>query len=191
MAQQVVNGGFRFVNEAGLLVNLQDLGQGPSTWTPGSTIIDPVPLSPTLADKYSIVSWQISFQGGYFYTAARSFGKLPKVIGGLVRTPQQTQGAGPGALNPFTAAALPLATDLSLLSVLWDGDQDPMFPVAPVVGPIPSVPTVGGLTLQVPLVIASGEGVAIGLWITPSLTQNLQIFITNATYTVNYDDGKP
>jgi hypothetical protein len=190
--QQTIAGAFRTVptGGTGLPVNLEDqaaIVTSPN-WTPGATLIDQMAISPPAGQSWTIASYTISFAGAIFSSgiAVRSFGRLGKLLAAIML------GAAPtpaGAITPMRA----LPTDLSTAVTLWDGSQDPPFgQLTGIGGPatFPNVPIIGGESLAQPIAVGPGEQISLGLWLTPSLIQGVEIYIINAQYTVIYDDGR-
>lgn len=205
MGQQQIAGNFRTADQAGagvLLggggINLQDApASATSNWTQGGTLIDSVPIQPPLGQVYNIVSWTIAFQGFWGQTTggAPSYGKVGSILGAVMRASQRTFPPTPTSFNdPWTNPMLPLPNDVSLAATLWDSNQDQAFPTITaksLAGLIPAPTITGGLVLNTPIQIVSGEQISIGLWLMPSLVANVQIWIANAQYAINLDDGQP
>jgi len=190
--QQKASGQFRGSPVGGLVqVNLADLGNQVG-WQAGATLIDLLTVSPLLSQRYSILNYTITFQGSYFTgNTSPAYGRLPRILGGLVRSPQTTQGTAlddNGQKVPYTTGMQQLPSDTSLVSTLWDGTVDPMFPGPKTVEP--TIPTTVTTSLPLPLAIDPGERIGVGLWLTPGLTKNLQLFVQLATYVLTYDDGR-
>lgn len=197
MAQQSIFGSFRAVDPVQGLgqLNLADVTTAQSSvsrWTTGATQINLVPTSVPLGQSWSIVSWYMTFYGAFNYLpllpGQQYCGKLGKLIGGLTTSISGPTAGSPGL--PYVTPVLDLPDDQSMLSTLWDGSDDPEFPAlqSTIGSPVKDIRS-GSLGLPVPLTLRSGDTVAIGLWLTPSLTQNLQTLIYNARYSIVYDDG--
>lgn len=193
MSQQQISGAFRSTQLTNPSVNL-NLDSGlivtVSEWQTGAALIDPVPIQPPLGERWSIVNAIIQFNGALAYVNSPGwFGRLGKLIGGLARSATPTQ--DPSGRQWVNSSLVSLPSDKSALSVLWDGAQDPAFPgfIFPSTPPVDS-PVVGSISPPIPLEVTSGDQLFIGLWLTPSLVQNVAIWIYGATYTIVYDDGK-
>lgn len=186
MSQEVLTGAFNGLPFSNLIVNLFDFGAGAvSQWTAGNTIIQPLGVQPPLGERWNILGWAITFEGMmHFSLASPRYGKLGRVIGGLVR------GAitDPTNSNPMT----PLPGDASLLTTLWDGDTDSAWPTLdPVTLVVARDPIYTFMGLQAPLELLPGQQLSIGMWLTPSLTAATERYVTNARWDVYYDDGNP
>lgn len=193
MGQQKITGAFR-TNNLGPgfgLVNLEDQpGSGGGTvsqWTQGATLIDAINIQPSLGESWHVNAFEVRFRGGLAYSGPPAFGRLGKLIAGLSQQ-KTTLSAGFPWVNPVLA----LPNDpFTAITVLWDGSTDPPFPALQFGNPPVTEAIIGGLDLNQPLEISSGETITIGLWLTPSLVQGVTPNIFDATYTVIYDDGKP
>lgn len=197
MGQQTIPGSFRAVDPAQGLgqLNLADVTSAQSSvsrWTTGATQINIIPTGVPLGQSWTVVSWYMNFYGVLNYLpilpGQQNCGKLGKLTGGLT-----TSVSGPTAGSaglPYVTPMSDLPDDQSMLTTLWDGDSESAFPaLQTVVGsPVKNVRS-GGLQLPVPLTLRSGDTLAIGLWLSPSLTQNIQTLIYNTRYSIVYDDG--
>lgn len=168
-----------------------------AAWTQGCTAVQIVSPSPSGSEKWSVLSVTIAANLQFVYVNnSPLYGKLGKVIAGLILNPSLSQG---GAIQ--TVPMIPLPTDQALLGVMWDGNIDPMPPgrLAATNGG-PALPI--SATVNPPLAIelpSSGEEIGVGIWITPSLYGTPAIFsspaqaglrVLNAQYVVDYDDGQ-
>jgi hypothetical protein len=179
--------------------------------TPGATQIDKIDLQPSSVQNYELVS--VSIQGTLvFYsqevaTIQGLSGKLGKIEAGLIldNDPAQTIGKIPGGSTvPWDPQFEPLPTDTTLVSTLWDPNEDDF----PSVGSINSPIDLGNTSLFIPvktsivpqnlLSIKSYLTAGIGLWMNPSTYSVVSSSLNNAiiglvllqpTYTVNYDNG--
>jgi len=187
VGQQYYGSSFRYSFLWEELQNIGDTAQMPSQWSPGQTLIDDVLNQAPLGAVWSVINWAISCQA-FIRTdvyPGPAFGKLGRIVGGLVH---MTPTVGPvSPMIPFPSNATGLAT-------IWDGATDPVLGLCKIVGnTLQTAPTplVGQLNLPVPIQVYPGDELQMGLWITPSLAQNAQIVIINATYTVTFDDNQP
>lgn len=165
-----------------------------SFWTPGATLIDNVNLSPLPNQKWSLLSVYIRGYPGIILPP-QGYGKLGKIYGGLLLFEEQptTQGPSQEPYQNFT----PLPS--SLLAPLWDPNSDPL-PTQMIPGVTPTNTTTQAacqIELPQPLDIQPGQQLRVGMWIMPSLFGSAAtvnpgqgfLLVTNANYTVQYDDG--
>lgn len=173
-----------------------------SAYSPGATALVAAQLAPTLAQNWSIVS--VSFQAyvGIGLNGRQMYGRLGKVIGGLVLdVAQPTVGAG----QPYNPTLLPLPSDSSMSTVLYDGENDPMPPsidnanqAQPNLNSLRACP--GSVALPVPKAILGGSAtnITLGVWITPSLIgcplipgpgADFRMLVYLVTYSIAYDNG--
>jgi hypothetical protein len=183
-----ISGAFRGIPHFTSTQNLAD-GQvldGTEQRTQGATAIDQLPLQPSLAAPWLIAGWSIAFDLWLFQAvSAPVFGRLGTIIGGLCHPPQTVEvGTGRHPVQPLPA-------NISLLTQLWDGNAD-TSPPSVIAGAtsFPGAPTSLQTTypLPQPLVLEPGDQLAIGLWLTPSVSQNVQLCVFNAKWTVSYDE---
>lgn len=198
MGQQSIAGAFPTIPappfQLGLALEDNPAVSSVSQWTPGTTVIVPLPIQAPLAQVWSILAWSIIFSAAATPSGApgpQSFGQPGKVVGGVFRGSQRTLS---NASQVGTPAALPLPGDLASLAVLWDPDSDPPFPWANIAGAFGT----GGPrqyshseVLPSPLSLSAGDEASIGIWLEPSLVQNYTPNIFAPTYVVTYDDGQP
>jgi len=165
------------------LVNLADFTAG--GWTPGCTLIDRLPIQAPLAPSWSITGWTIAC---YLWLAQgpggpRS-GRLGKLLGGLVPSANSTFTSN---TIPYQNPGVPLPPDISMFADIWDGSVDPAPPSIAVPLP-PSSIVSSSLQLPVPLPLSSGDQLSLGLWLTPSVVNNVSLIVANATWAVTYTD---
>jgi hypothetical protein len=163
-----------------------------STWSQGATLIDSMPLSPPLSEKWTVIAWAFTFTGAIVKNSlSPAFGKLGALWAGLL-----TEGESPtgSSSQPWVNPMLPLPADLTNFQKVWDGGSDPVFRYGPLSAsdPAPQQPS-GGVSevLPSPIEIDPGRPLAFGVWLTPSLVQDARLQIWNATASIIYDDGRP
>jgi hypothetical protein len=175
-----------------------DLTLYASRWSPGATIITGIPLSPTHSQVWDVLSIAITGYIVYNQSHGSHFGKLGKLVGGLLLNP-----ASPPQV-PATSPMLPLPDDASLVFDLWNPDANPMPPS--ISNPVGSLPGFGGLpfsgVLSLPTPIeARGDDLptlAVGMWLQPMLLgrattegfigTTFTIVVSGAKVAVTYDD---
>lgn len=190
---------------SGTLLNVEDhlpiSSPNASAHSPGATALVAAQFAPTLAQNWSIVS--VSFQAyvGIGLNGRQMYGRLGKVIGGLVLdVAQPTVGA-----QPYSPVLLPLPSDSSMSTTLYDGENDPMPPSIDNANQAqPSLnmlrPCPGSVSLPVPKAILGGSAtnITLGLWITPSLIgcplipgpgADFRLLVYLTTYSIAYDNG--
>lgn len=116
-------GAFRTVPGSGLLnfADEQTLAAAYSSkWTAGATLIDQIPLAPTLTQSWSLLSVSATAYLGLLAQGGPAFGLLGKLLMGLVLRGQPSQQGASAVITPM----LPLPSDASLVAPLWDGSQD-------------------------------------------------------------------
>lgn len=175
-----------------VLIDTWALGGG---LTQGGYTIVPLSAQPTLSRPWTIMGWALQakgvlvrkIQGG---TLAPPYGQLGKVYASLM-VGSGLPPTGP-AVTPFIP---PPSQALQNLALLWDGSVDPPFPWGS-----DDQPPAGGFiqtvqALPIPQQLQSGEQLAIGLWLTPSIVGpavsagagSLSIAIYNVSYSVTYE----
>lgn len=159
-----------------------------STWSPGATNITPVQPGPPVGQKWSVLAVSVAFNALLLFSGLplNPYGRLGDVWASLVRA-----GGTNGTVRPMQA----FPTDKTQMTKLYDGANDPPFQSynVDIGGPLPAsyVPHAGGLQLPVPLSINAGEQLAVGIWLTPTLSANVgRIALVNGTYAVAFDDGR-
>lgn len=166
-------------------VNLTDIAQAASAWTPGATTIDTISIQPPLGEIWSIVAHAITLDA-FMLTGTPTYGKLGRILGGIVRMAPTI--ANPANANsPWTNPALPLPDNTLGLTTLWDGTSDP---VVRNINSGDATHLTGQLSLPVPITIPPGDTLQMGLWITPSLAAGVQLAVADATYAIFYDDNR-
>lgn len=194
MGQQQIASSFRtsppgVTGIPALAWNVLDLYEATSNWTSGASLIDDVSIQPPLGQAWSIAAWTVRCVGllEVPLSGTPSYGKLGRLIGGLVRGAAPTPFSAVGL--PYANPLVPLPIDTTGLAVIWDGDSDPAFPIS-TSAPGTLQPVMFANNLSSPIVVQSGDRVQIGLWLTPSLAQNVAPGVINATYTITVDDGQ-
>ena len=160
--------------------------------TPGGTVAFPLPIQPPMTQRWSVISWTISFLGAFTPDpGVGGFnGRLGKLIGGLLRGGVSI----PPPINT-TLGMSDLPEDTSLLTTLWDGASDTPFPTSSA-APILREPIIGGMSLPVPLMLQPGDQLSMGMWLTPSLVRTVggdgafYLDIHGPEWTVTIDDGQ-
>ena len=189
-----ISGAFRGSNFSGSSLNLGEGLTGPSGTaqrSQGGTAIDSLPLQPSLNVPWSINGWTIGFDLWAFAAggAQQMYGRFGNIYGGLCTSGQT---AGLHGVQPV----LPFPPNASLITQIWDGDQSPAPPIAP-----PGAGGAGfpGLSTRIsstfplpqPEIVQPGDQLSVALWITPSVTSNIQLVIFNATWSIVYDERFP
>jgi hypothetical protein len=165
-----------------------------SVWSPGATLIDLVGLTPSLTQKWSLLS--VSVTANLLLCVSLGvpvFGKLGKVIMGLLlNSGSPTLGA---AGSSYVTPMLALPRDGSLAVPIWDPAVDSLPPIVPSnLTATATLPISGSIAPPQPVPISEGQGLAVGIWLTPSLlgayASGLAFLqVSAASYNVNYDDG--
>lgn len=159
---------------------LNDVGvTGRST---GKQTILPLSAKPTIAQPWTIYGFAVQGQGMLFADPGiPAYGDLGKLYAAVM--------VG-GSFSPESNAPFSLLPAQALTSVLqlWDGATDPPFPHLPSSG----VPPLGGyfsgsLQLPLPQQLGPGDQLAVGLWLTPGLTNLVARIIYNTNWTILYD----
>jgi hypothetical protein len=195
VAHQIITSAFRIQHQSGTNIpwNVFDQANASSGWTAGATLIESVARQAPLGQVYSVVGWSICCTPIFAAPDPDSspFGKLGKIVGGLVHmSPTPTDPAKLG--GAWVAPMIPLPDNTSGLATVWDGSSDPMIPASgPTIQATEFVPLTVAYSPPVPIELYPGDDIQIGLWITPSLSQNSIIAVTNASYSVVFDDGLP
>jgi hypothetical protein len=159
--------------------------------TLGGTVIDSLGLQASLAAPWSINGWTIGFDlWGFANVIGPMYGRFGNIFGGLctnAQIPAANVGLGVAPVQSF-----PLNS--SLISQIWDGDQSPCPPIIPTSGggvlPAPARIMLS-YPLPQPLIIQPGDQLSVGLWVTPSVICNVQLFLMNATWEITYDERQP
>jgi hypothetical protein len=177
-----------------------------SLWSFGASLITPLAIQPPENEDWTLLSWAISATlaaytwtdlenpiGPVWWPPAPPFGKLGKIIGGLLT--QNNQSTSLASLANSVQPMLPLPVDTSLTAPLWDPAVDALPPVSHYtqvdgVGPTnvlsPSMPIEAADVLSTPIDVATQSPFAIGVWMTPSLAQNLELWILSMSYKVTF-----
>lgn len=165
---------------------LQDLNSpaGSNGWTAGARSIAPLTAQPTIARPWTIYGWGIQAYGYIVNNTqgARFWGRFGKLLASIMFG---------GTFTPLNnvAFAQPDPAAIPNLQTLWDGDKDTALPSLNVSGN--SLPTTGFLNgqyaLPAPQPLKQADQIAIGIWLTPSLINNLEITFFNISYSLIYD----
>lgn len=196
MAQHSYPGEFRGKSAGNFIDQVGPAGGGVSAWTLGATIIDVPSFTPPSGRTWRILA--IEFYVGFNLAipgdlGKPAYGKLGKVIAALIPSDaHQTQGGNVNQawINPM----LPLPADLSLITTLFNGENDSAPAQFTLTNKV-ITPLTGGLNLSQPIDIYGGQQIGLGLWLTPSLAQmglnNEQAGLlgSSSRYTIIYDDG--
>lgn len=198
MATQLIAGAFRqHVPQSGEPpCNVQDtaVNANVSAWTEGGTIVDRLAIEPPLGGVWSVTGWSIALSGWLFHPfTVPARGKLGRIIGGVLHaTPTPT---GPGVTQiPWVNPAQQLPVNAFGLATIWDGSVDPVFPQSgqPLSLNLPNLsPMLFTYSLSSPITLYPGDELNVGVWVTSALVQNTILAVSNATYTVVFDDGSP
>jgi hypothetical protein len=158
-----------------------------SQWTQGAVSFFSLPVQPDLARPWSIISFSLVFIGTIYQpNSIPSYGQLGTLWAGLlfnqITPPNYGEVPWENPMPPFPSGS-------ALISELWDGGSDACFPFtnSATLTPPPRYLTYSN-PLPVPVTMQPGENLSLALWLTPSLAQNAQILISNATYELVYDD---
>jgi hypothetical protein len=186
-----ISGSFRGIPDPILNGQLRNLVDQPaigptSAHTAGCTLVDSLPLQPSLAGPWTIIGWTIGFDLWAILPVAQpAYGRFGNIVGGLCHTPSPTQGAG----APWVSPILPFPTNASLISQIWDGDQSPSPPVA-YAGSIPSSAARIALSypLPQPVDLQPGDQLSMGIWLMSSVVRTVGLVLLNATWTVGYEE---
>lgn len=165
-----------------------DLTLYSSLWSPGCCIIAGVPLSPISPQVWKVLSVAVTGYLVYSQSNGSHFGKLGKLVGGLLINP-------PVSDVQRTSPMLPLPDDASLIFNLWDGE--PMPPN--INNPTNQLPGFGGLpfsgtlSLPTPLELRGGDLVtlSVGMWLLPMLLgRRATGGVTGTTFTITVSGAK-
>ena len=161
------------------LANLSDNETGVQTWSKGAQSVASVGAQPTIIKPWTIYGFAMQGHGAHVSGGLPVYGHLGALFGALLTggtfTPQNNQ--------PFV---FPQNGGPNILP-LWDGSQDPPFPMFDGVHLSPGGYWQGSLQLPQPLKLAAGDQIAMALWLTPSLTSEVETVIYQAGWTVSYD----
>lgn len=152
-------------------------------WSDGAARIQPVTAQATIARPWTIYSIGIAGKGALLPISTAPRGLLGKLYGGLLA-------GGTFGGNSATTFVQPPGPALPTIMKLWDGTQDAPFPM------LTSARPAGGFfseTLQLPqpLQLDPGDQIAVGLWLTPNLVNDMQTLIYSVTWTIGYDVLQP
>lgn len=169
-----------------------------TVWSPGSTLVDQANLQ-GVGQHWKLLS--IAVQASLLHKKnSPCWGKLGRIFSAVDPT-----GITPSTGGGSTPNVLPLPSDATLITTLWDPTINDLPPDINISDPEnigtaqnPGLPISSVISLPVPLPVEASVQVTIGLWIFPSLitapfsgagTPPLQIYIVNGKYTLNFDDG--
>lgn len=161
-------------------VNILDFpslsAQYESAHTLGATLVDYV--SPTPAEQ-NLPLWSllgVSFKASlYWISSGTFFGRLGGIFGGLLLPQDSFSSTGTG-IYPYSVGVMSLP-DPTFRTNLWTPDTDDAPPTYLFSAGVPTTNTPqsgylqisGSLLLPQPVKITTGENIAIGLWMLPSL----------------------
>jgi len=173
----------------GFNINIRDVNLNTfSQWTGGGSLVIPFDEQPPLGEQWSLLGWSISYVGLVEYNnnaiLQKAYGKLGALWGGpLVRS------AVPLTPVQVTYNHNPIPPDQNV-GKIWDPTNDPLF-AGTTVGVYSGLPSLQGRSFsqQLPQTInmASGDSLAFGLWLTPSLITNCGVDIANAQVSLTYE----
>ena len=161
---------------------------GSNGWTPGKQTLATTTAQATIARPWTIYGWGIRGFGVIAKNASgganqNPYGRLGKIVAAILPASAASQQAN----QPFTP---PPPEAAPYLATVWDGSSDPLFPYFDNVNQN-SFPVTGlfATTQQLPQPVGlnPAEQIAVGMWLTPSLVNNTEIIIFQATYTILYD----
>lgn len=152
---------------------------GGTGWTTGQQSLAVLTSQPTLARPWTIYGFGVHGRGA-LGTGGANHGLLGKLYAALLfggtYTPQNNV--------PFQ---LPNPDGIPNVVKLWDGSTDEPFPVVAGIPPEPAAGYFqGSLQLPQPQTLGPADQIAIALWLTPSLTNNVETMIRQAAWTVLY-----
>jgi hypothetical protein len=168
-------------------VNIRDICGG--AYSSGATCIVGIGEQPYLDNPITILGWSLTYSGLIKLPNTYQGGKLGKLYAGPIFRPVLTSTLGNGVpYLPYMQAPLP--PDATLIQEVWDGSTDPVFPQAELsaTGVINYQALSSSMTLPQPIELNSGDQVAFGMWLTPSLAASLILYIINAAFTIQYTD---
>lgn len=154
---------------------------GGTGYTTGQQSVAVVTAQPTIATPWTVYGFGVHGRGA-LGTGGKNFGRLGQLYAAIMfggtYTPQDNM-----AFTP-----LPNPDAIPNIIKLWDGSQDPPWPLVAGIPPEP----VGGyfqgtLQLPQPQQLGLADQIAIMLWLTPSLTNNVETMVRQAAWNVIYD----
>lgn len=161
----------------GLVLNCEDQAIGTqcpdSQSTPGSTLI--VPIVPILSQTAPIPQklLGVTINAQHLWTSlGGTFGKWGKILGGIVFAQTANVVSTGNAFGPGINNITDFPADSSLITTLWDEDNDPLPPQPSGAVPILSNPPQiisGSVQLQSPYSFSEGRPVSVAIWMMPSL----------------------
>lgn len=166
-------------NPPDLAVLVDNLAGG-TGWTTGQMSIAILSAQPTIARPWTVYGFGMHGRGA-LGTGGINRGLLGRLYGAIMfggtYTPQNN-----------VAFSLPNPDAIPNIIKLWDGSEDPPFPLVAGIPPEP----VGGyfqgsLQLPQPQQLGPADQIALLLWLTPSLTNNVETMIRQAAWNVVYD----
>lgn len=177
----------------------KDISANAPAWTGGAAQICPIPTQPALTEVWSLVAWSIACVGVVdthpFTNSLAAYGRLGKLLGGvLIDAPFNTkQSQAFSGSSPWSVYWLNPVPSGAFQDTIWDGENDPLLPSivqsAPAPSTFPAVQLAHTYTFPQPLDVFPGQTIAMALWLTPSLSTNIDITFMNATYTLHYQMG--
>lgn len=181
-------------------------------WTEGASIVDSIlgAAQPQGTRTWEIIGYSVTAKLVLFPTGAAGanatpfYGKLGKILTGVSQVAQQTVGNVNlvGLTLPFTIPGQPLPTDSASFPALWDpaNDQLPPLLTSPPSANPNCLEVAASQVFTVPILLAGGQQVTIGMWMLPSLISpgiigagspqpSLVPMVFEAAYQLIYDDG--
>jgi hypothetical protein len=142
-------------------------------------------VQPTITRAWTIQGWGIQVQA-FIDSPGGSvkYGRLGQLIAAVI----PAQSTPTPATRSF--AGVP-SQALANAETLWDGSLDPPFPANQKTQPQNEGWIAASFNLPQPIVLHAGEGIGVGLWLTPSLVSNANIVLAAATYQLLYDTQSP
>jgi hypothetical protein len=176
-------------------------GNGPG-WTQGATLVDiisPNDLIPRPGKNFTILGVSVGGRLAVQQNGPTLYGKFGKIVIGMPMTPDSSSSPTGFGYLPYTTPALPLPSDLSLISTLWDPEVDSLPPsfANSSLDPTNLLPVYASIDLSIPLLVTTGISPVVGIWMLPSLLSSggsqpsIQLSMYYATYSVVYDDLIP
>lgn len=175
---------FRSVPTSAL--NMVDPANAISQWSKGTSLLDKADLQVPGISTIHVVTVGFHCNLGLKSDLGLPYGKVGNLYGGLTLAGSLS----PTGVNyPYDDAMQPLPNDANLFTKIWDGELDSLPPFGPTDAPnsISLLPVQAALQPPISIEISDLTNLLIGLWLTPSLTQNVAVFVANAAYSIIYD----